>query len=67
MAATKAFDVAYIRFSAPDLDKMEDFMLNFGMERSYRTPDRLYMRGTGKSCCINAGNMPSQSPPPPFS
>jgi hypothetical protein len=39
-------------------------MLNFGMEHSYRTPDKLYMRGTGKRCCINAGNMPSQSPPP---
>jgi catechol 2,3-dioxygenase-like lactoylglutathione lyase family enzyme len=39
--------VAFIRFSAPDLDKMEHFMLNFGMQRSHRTSDTLYMRGTG--------------------
>lgn len=40
-------DVFFPRFSAPDLDVMEDFLAAFGMVRSARTDDALYMRGTG--------------------
>ncbi|HYC57381.1 MAG TPA: VOC family protein [Candidatus Binatia bacterium] len=39
-------DVAFPRFSAPDLDRMETFLTAFGMHRSARTADALYMRGT---------------------
>ncbi len=39
-------DVAYGRFNAPDLDKMEAFLLDFGLHRSARTDDALYMCGT---------------------
>jgi catechol 2,3-dioxygenase-like lactoylglutathione lyase family enzyme len=41
----KIQDVAYVRFSAPDLDEMEAFLIEFGMVRAQRTVDALYMRG----------------------
>ena len=44
----KATDIAYVRFQAPDLDKMEAYLLNFGMVRSARTDTALYMRGAGR-------------------
>ena len=43
----KVTDVAYARFRAPDLDKMEAFLKDFGLERSARTVNRLYMRACG--------------------
>ena len=46
MAWIKATDIAYGRFRAPDLDVMEEFLTNFGLVRSDRTPTALYMRGT---------------------
>ena len=39
-------DLAFPRFSAPDLDAMEKFLVDFGMQRAARTDDALYMRGT---------------------
>lgn len=39
-------DVAFPRFSAPDLGEMETFLLSFGMHTAARTADALYMRGT---------------------
>ena len=41
----KVTDVAYVRFAAPDLDRMEKFLVDFGLTRSVRTDDTLYMRG----------------------
>jgi catechol 2,3-dioxygenase-like lactoylglutathione lyase family enzyme len=41
----KVKDIAYVRFSAPDLDAMEAFLSEFGMARSERTDTALYMRG----------------------
>lgn len=43
----KVRDMAYPRLRAPDLDAMESFLIDFGMVRSHRTPDALYMRGHG--------------------
>ena len=40
----KVTDIAYARFKAPDLDKMENFLLDFGLVRSFRTETMLYMR-----------------------
>ena len=37
----KIQDVAYVRFSAPDLDEMEAFLIDFGMVRAVRTSDTL--------------------------
>jgi catechol 2,3-dioxygenase-like lactoylglutathione lyase family enzyme len=39
-------DVAFPRFQAPDLDRMEAFLEAFGMQRAARTGAALYMRGT---------------------
>ncbi len=47
MPVIKARGVVYVRLSAPDLDVMETFLNDFGMERAARTADRLYMRGCG--------------------
>ena len=46
MPALKVKDIAYGRLRAPDLDKQEEFLTNFGMVRAARTPKALYMRGT---------------------
>lgn len=40
-----ASDLAFVRFRAPDLDKMEVFLTDFGMTRAARTDETLYMRG----------------------
>jgi catechol 2,3-dioxygenase-like lactoylglutathione lyase family enzyme len=45
----KVRGVAYVRFGAPDLDKMQSFLLDFGLRISQRDEDRLYMRGTDPS------------------
>jgi hypothetical protein len=45
----KIKDVAFPRFRAPDLDKMESYLNDFGMVRSARTEEKLFMRGIGSS------------------
>lgn len=40
-------DIAYVRYQAPDLDKMEQFLSDFGLQRAKRTDDALYMRAHG--------------------
>jgi len=42
----KVTDLAYGRITAPDLDRMEEFLIDFGMKRADRTKNALYMRGT---------------------
>ena len=44
----KIHDIAYVRFSAPDLEAMEAFLTEFGMVRAERTSAALYMRGLDK-------------------
>lgn len=46
MPVIKVKDIAYGRIRSPDLDKQEEYLTNFGMERSARTDTALYMRGT---------------------
>jgi catechol 2,3-dioxygenase-like lactoylglutathione lyase family enzyme len=43
----KADDIAFVRFAAPDLDKMEAFLTDFGLVRAHRDANALYMRGLG--------------------
>ena len=45
----KVADIAWGRMRSPDLDKQEEFLTRFGMIRSERTENALYMRGTGTS------------------
>lgn len=42
----RVVDVAFPRFQAPDLDRMQAFLEAFGMHPSARTDQALYMRGT---------------------
>ncbi len=46
MAIIKVRDIAYGRLRAPDLDVMEEFLTEFGLARSARSNDALYMRGS---------------------
>lgn len=43
----KVREMAFPRLSAPDLDAMEAFLIDFGMVRAHRTDETLYMRGVG--------------------
>ena len=49
MPAIKVDDILYVRLRAPDLDKMESFLVDFGMQPSAKTGSALYMRGTDPS------------------
>ena len=42
----KAKRLAYVRVSAPDLDKAEKFLDEFGLQIAARTDDAIYFRGT---------------------
>ncbi|MFZ4810920.1 MAG: glyoxalase [Ilumatobacteraceae bacterium] len=44
--SVRVTDVAFVRFEAPDLDVMESFLIDFGLQRSARDDTTLYMRGT---------------------
>src|SRR5271165_337523 len=46
MAWCKASDIAYGRLRSPDLDVAEEFLTRFGLHRTERTANALYMRGT---------------------
>jgi catechol 2,3-dioxygenase-like lactoylglutathione lyase family enzyme len=47
MPVIKIQEIVYGRLRVPDLDVMEEFLVDFGMVRAARTANRLYMRGTG--------------------
>ena len=46
MTTVKVQDVAFARLQAPDLDRAEEFLTDFGLVRAERTATALYMRGT---------------------
>jgi len=46
---TRAKDIAYVTYQVTDLDRAESFLHDFGLVRSARTEDALYMRGTDPS------------------
>jgi catechol 2,3-dioxygenase-like lactoylglutathione lyase family enzyme len=46
MPIVKVSDLAYARLQSPSLDEAEEFLTAFGLVRTARTRDRLYMRGT---------------------
>lgn len=56
MSIAKAYDVAHVRFRAPDLEKMRAFLLDFGMIDAVpeQAVDRLFMRGTGRAPFVHA-------------
>ncbi|MGA1342502.1 MAG: VOC family protein [Hyphomonas sp.] len=53
----KVRDVAFPRLQAPDLDRMESFLIDFGMVRAHRTEDALYMRGVGPAPVVHVTHL----------
>lgn len=49
MSLIKIEDIAHVRFSAPDLDEMERFLIAFGLKPERRSPDLLFAAGAGAS------------------
>jgi catechol 2,3-dioxygenase-like lactoylglutathione lyase family enzyme len=47
MPVIKVDDMLFGRLKAPDLDRMEEFLTDFGFFRVERTANKLFMRGTG--------------------
>jgi catechol 2,3-dioxygenase-like lactoylglutathione lyase family enzyme len=43
----KVQDIVYVIYRAPDLDKMANFLVDFGMYPVARDDNRMYMRGAG--------------------
>lgn len=60
MPAAKVTDLNHIRLQSPSLDEAEEFLTNFGMVKSERTKDRLYMRGTDPSQHIHVTHLGAQ-------
>lgn len=48
-----AIDLAYVMYQAPDLDKMEAFMHDFGLLTAGRTDDVLFLRGGGTAPVVH--------------
>jgi catechol 2,3-dioxygenase-like lactoylglutathione lyase family enzyme len=44
---THIVDIAFVRYQAPDLERMETFLVDFGLHRAARTANALYMRAAG--------------------
>ena len=42
----KVWDLAYVRYRTPDIEKMEQFLVDFGLIPSARTNSTAYFRGT---------------------
>ena len=57
MPGIKVIDLAYGRLQSPSLDEAEEFLVDFGMVRTERTKDRLYMRGTDPSHHIHVTHL----------
>ena len=45
-AIIRVKDIAWIRLRSPDLNLAEDYLRDFGLLRTERTANALYMRGT---------------------
>lgn len=49
MSVIKVEDIAHVRFRAPDLDRMAQYLADFGLLPAEAGPDRLYVRGRGSA------------------
>jgi len=49
-------ELAYVRYQAPDLDRMETFLVDFGFATAKRTPDSLYIRCAGDRPFVHVTN-----------
>jgi len=60
MPTIKVTDLVFGRLQAPDLDREEEFLSDFGMIRTERTKNALYMRGTGPSPYLHVTELGSE-------
>ena len=49
----KAIDIAYVVYQVPDLDRMQEFLEDFGMLTAARSAEQLCMRGAGSAPVIH--------------
>jgi catechol 2,3-dioxygenase-like lactoylglutathione lyase family enzyme len=54
MSIIRIEDIAHIRFSAPDLDAMRAFLIDFGLIPTNERSDVLYARGAGPAPYVHA-------------
>ena len=54
MSTIRIADISHVRFTAPDLDRMADFLADFGLKTSRGEDGTLYARGTGSSPFLHA-------------
>jgi catechol 2,3-dioxygenase-like lactoylglutathione lyase family enzyme len=54
MPLIKIQDIAYVRYRAPDLAKMREFLMDFGMLDAGSSTERLWMRGHGPAPFLHA-------------
>jgi len=59
-------DIAFVRHQAPDLDRMESFLIDFGLTRSARTDDALYMRAGASAHHVHVTERADQAGTPGF-
>jgi len=57
---TRVVDIAFARYRTPDLDLMQQFLTDFGMQLVERTDTRLTMRGTEASHYIYTTELASE-------
>jgi catechol 2,3-dioxygenase-like lactoylglutathione lyase family enzyme len=50
-------DIAYVRYQVTDLDRMEAFLIDFGLQRALRTPTALYMRAAGPAHHVHVSEL----------
>ena len=50
----KVRDIAFVRFAAPDLDAMQRFTGDFGLETTQRSEKQLFCRGTDPAAYVHA-------------
>ncbi len=62
MTGVRVRKFVYGRLQAPDLDKIEEFLTDFGMVRSERTKTALYMRGTDPEPYLHVTNLGPAKP-----
>jgi catechol 2,3-dioxygenase-like lactoylglutathione lyase family enzyme len=52
-------DIAYVRYAAPDLERMESFLKDFGLHRAARTDRALYMRAANAQSFVHVTELAS--------
>jgi catechol 2,3-dioxygenase-like lactoylglutathione lyase family enzyme len=57
MSITRISDISHVRFTAPDLQRMEDFLVQFGLRPVHWSDGALYARGAGPAPFLHATSL----------